>query len=288
VYETELARLTALVSPLTGALTAEAVTISDWASRERREGFNLYRQAIAGRVLISLGDSEASQRVKAKLGLGVVSQMKVHKRAIRPGLGVTPEKSRSIRAHRGSAAMRAVPVKTFGQELSPLLQFTPSPWSWTRRTLAGVNAVLDCPAGKQIGYLLLNGDARQVGYAILALRSGECRLIDFLMASNEVSDWANGIAAVLPQAHAQDAEFICAVSTCRLMASALKDNGVRAVYSVPVVSQIGMDLQRVHLTMTDGDLFLSQAIRTPAGLPSEIREEIRVAADQGRHWQRAC
>src|SRR5262245_31265411 len=77
----EHATLTTLDLPIPGM---DAVTVCDWASTARGAGRELYRQAIAGRTLISIGGTPDSCKAKAKLGLQVVGKMRIYTRILCP------------------------------------------------------------------------------------------------------------------------------------------------------------------------------------------------------------
>ena len=247
----EHATLTTLDLPIPGM---DAVTTYDWASTARGAGRVLYRQAIDGRTLISIGGTADSRRAKAKLGLRVVGKMYSYTRIVRPRLVQRVcDSVRMGRASRLRSRILAEPVAQLGADDMPgeCAQCT-----WPKRTVDYVNSLLQCPVGNPRGFLLRNDHAR-LGYGVLMQFGNRCRIVDLRVASGDQADWNDAIGALLAFAVQEPATArILSAATCGLMAGALTANGFWKGACLRIYGNGLWDLSNIHLTLSDGDLFV--------------------------------
>ena len=247
----EHATITTLDLPIAGI---DGVTTYDWASTERGAGRELYRHAIDGRTLISIGGTSDSRRAKAKLGLQVVGHMYSYTRIIRPRLvQYALDSVRTGRASWSHLKIFAEPVEEFEVDDIPG-EFTQC--KMPKRTVDYVNSLLECPVGAPRGYRLRDMQG-QLGYGVFMQFGHRCRIVDFRVASGDQADWNAAMAALLEFAVQEPATAkIFSAATCRLMAGALTVNGFWKGARLRIYGKEGLDFSNIHLTLSDGDLFV--------------------------------
>ena len=247
----EHATLTTLELPIPGM---DAVTVYDWASTARGAGRDLYRQAIAGHTLISIGGTADSCRAKAKLGLQVVGSMYIYTRILRPRLArYVWDSVRGTRASGLPPRVQAEPVEQFGiNDISgECVQCL-----WPQRTAEWVNSLLKCPVGSPRGFVLRNTQ-RALGYGVLMQFGQLCRIVDLRVASGDQADWDQAIAALVAVVERQPGtRMVRSAATCRSMASALTANGFWKGGRIRIYSKDALDVSNIHLTASDGDLLV--------------------------------
>jgi hypothetical protein len=208
----------------------KAIHLIDWAASRSAVGAGVHllrKMAGLADVLLTIGGSQDTRNLLPKLGYRRCGELRRYARVIRPSLQfrTTPDKNWKTRLKflRNSAlALTGIPSLPTGWQASRVPSFTeaidigaigqtPSS-TLPRRTAAGLNYLLSCPAASFSGFLV--SQAQQLrGYFLLAQVGRQVRIVDIRLDSNDPESW-QAICALAARCAAEDPE------TCEVVAAA--------------------------------------------------------------------
>jgi hypothetical protein len=177
-------------------------------------------------MLLTIGGSQDARNLLPKLGYKCCGELRQYARVVRPWLQfrTTPEKNwkTPIKFLRNSArALTGIPSSPKGWQASKVTDFTGSidggaigqttSSTSPRRTAAGLNYLLGCPAARFSGFLV--SQAQQLrGYFLLTRVGRQVRIVDIRMNSEDRESW-QAICALATRSAAEDPE------TCEIVAA---------------------------------------------------------------------
>jgi hypothetical protein len=166
-------------------------------------------------------------------------------------------RSASARAQR----VMARPVATFEGEVADLLDRRANPLVVADRSAEHLNYALSYPRPGTTGWLL-EAVGRSVGFAVLRVARDDAatvgKIVDCLLDSDDETDWAGAVAALVGELKAQHADVVSAYATTAAFRRALEQNGFTLIRTRPFLLR---DPQRLlpqevpfHLTLLEADL----------------------------------
>jgi hypothetical protein len=232
-----------LVTPKT---EVKAIHLIDWAASRSAVGAGVHLlRKVAGLadMLLTIGGSQDTRNLLPKLGYKRCGELRRYARVVRPWLQfrTTPEKNwkTPIKFLRNSArALTGFPSTPKGWHASKVTNFagsidggaigrTTSSTS-PRRTAAGLNYLLSCPAACFSGFLV--SQAQQLrGYFLLTQVGRQVRIVDIQTDSDDRESW-QAICALAARSAAEDPE------TCEIVAAS----------SIPATEEAWLQAGFVH------------------------------------------
>jgi hypothetical protein len=212
-----------LVTPETGV---KAIHLIDWAASRTAVGSGVYLlRKLAGLadVLLTIGGSQDTRNLLPKLGYTGCGELRRYARVVRPWLQfrTTPEKNwkTPIKFIRNSAQnLMAAALVPKGWEASKITSFTGSSdgafigratsSKSPRRTAAGLDYLLSCPAARFSGFLV-SRDQKLRGYFLLTQVGRQMRISDIRVENPDRESW-QAVCALAARSAAGDPE-ICEI-----------------------------------------------------------------------------
>lgn len=273
------------ITLVTTQSTIKAIHLIDWAATRSAIGAGvqlLRRLAQDNEVLVTIGGSQDTRALLPKLGYKPCGELRRYARVVRPWLlfRTTPGKTwkAGINLVRNSSrALIRIPAVPKGWQVTKVSAFagavddavlgqTTSPTA-SRRTAAGLDRLLSCPAGRFSGFLVRREQLQ--GYFLIAQIGRQARIVDMGLNSNDQEPW-QGICALAAATAAQPPE------TCEIVAAssneAIGNAWLRAGFSHRRTDQIFCYAARnkvvisgppLDLTLADGDLCFLSDPRVP-------------------------
>ncbi|MFZ0322133.1 MAG: hypothetical protein WAL56_23605 [Candidatus Sulfotelmatobacter sp.] len=214
---------------VTPEVEVKAIHLNDWTASRTAVGagvFLLKKVTELIDVHLAIGGSQDTRKVLPKLGYQRRGELRTYARVIRPWLQfrTTPGKNwkSPLRFLRNSAqAAIRISVAPKGWQASKVSHFpesienasighTPS-FRSPRRTAAGLNYMLSCPAARFSGFLV-SQQQRLRGYFLLTQVGRQARIVDMRMDTEEKESW-QAICALAAECAADDPE------TCEITAA---------------------------------------------------------------------
>ena len=217
------------VSLVTPKTKVKAIHLIDWTASRSAVGAGVHllrKVAELADMLLTIGGSQDARNLLPKLGYKCCGELRQYARVVRPWLQfrTTPEKNwkTPIKFLRNSArALTGIPSAPKGWQASKVTDFTGSidggaigqttSSTSPRRTAAGLNYLLGCPAARFSGFLV--SQAQQLrGYFLLTRVGRQVRIVDIRMNSEDRESW-QAICALATRSAAEDPE------TCEIVAA---------------------------------------------------------------------
>jgi hypothetical protein len=263
----------------------KVIHLIDWvASRSSAGAGVLLLSKLAGMadMLLTIGGSPVTQAILPKIGYRQVGEFKLHARVVRPGLQFrsTPDRNwkaplRLLRNAMWSASslpatpkgLHASRLSQFDSQLESSLHRSAMEVFTSRRTAAGLNHVLNCPAASFSAFVVHHFQ-RPCGYFLLSQVGKQTRIVDIGVESNDPEAWtaacilATRTAAAIPET----CEIVAGFSMDRAN-EALGKVGFRRRGTIPVFCYDPKKLlgteSVLDLSMLDGDLCFITNPRNP-------------------------
>ncbi len=242
------------VCPVTFQLQAgtliNGVTMMDWAADAPSPGTGilLFRRLMEmAPVSFVIGGSQITRRILPRIGFTQVGEALTYSAWLRPW------RELRARSFTGRSVLRLLhgmthpvrrrgwsgdgwayrQIRAFDKSLEPVLDHARR-WTACKRTLADLNYLLKCPHLKTTGFLLLRQD-RLAGYFVVARSTWEARVLDWLVDSDNASDW-QAACYTMTSAIRRDSEAcrIRAQSTIPALSQALAGNRYWYQYKEPL------------------------------------------------------
>jgi hypothetical protein len=213
------------VSLVTPKTEVKTIHLIDWAASRSAvgAGVNLLRKmAGLADMFLTIGGSQDTRNLLPKLGYKRCGELRRYARVVRPWLQfrTTPEKNwkTSIRLLENSArSLAGIPSAPKGWQATKIASITGSiegaigqttKSTVPRRTAAGLNYLLSCPAARFSGFLV--SQAQQLrGYFLLTQVGRQVRIVDIRMNSEDREAW-QAICALATRTAAENPE-ICEI-----------------------------------------------------------------------------
>ncbi len=209
--------------------------LNDWAASRSAvgAGVQLLRKAAAFcDVHLAIGGSADTRKILPKMGYRTCGEMRQYVRVVRPWLllRTTPNKNwktpikflrNSVRALTRMPSIpsgwRVTQVANFNSDIESVIR-PMSNLTSPRRTAAGLNHLLSCPAASFSGFQV--SDARELrGYFVLGQIGGQMRIVDIRINNEDQESWR---AVCTLAAHtAADQPGICEI----VAASSIESSG---------------------------------------------------------------
>jgi hypothetical protein len=212
-----------LVMPKT---EVKAVHLIDWTASRSAVGAGVYllrKMTGLADILLTIGGSQDTRNLLPKLGYKGCGELRRYARVVRPWLQfrTTPQKNwkTPIKFLRNSArALTGIPSAPKGWQASQVASFpgsidsgaighTASSTS-SRRTAAGLNYMLACPAARFSGFLVTQAQQLR-GYFLLTQVGRQVRIVDIRMNREDRESW-QAMCALASHIAAEDPE-ICEI-----------------------------------------------------------------------------
>jgi hypothetical protein len=213
----------------TADLEVRAIHLNDWVASRTAVGAGVYLlRKVAGLVDVHLaiGGSQDTRNLLPKLGYKCVGELRRFARVVRPWLQfrTTPGTNwkTPLKFVRNSVqAASGLPPVPEGWQASKVTSFTESiengdiggtvSFRSPRRTAAGLNYLLRCPAARFSGYLVSQGQQPR-GYFLLTQVGRQARIVDVRMDTEDRESW-RAVCALATRCAAEDPE------TCEVVAA---------------------------------------------------------------------
>jgi hypothetical protein len=216
----------------------KAIHLIDWAASRSAVGAGVHLlRKVAGLadILLTIGGSRDTRNLLPKLGYRTCGELRQYARVIRPWLlfRTTPQKNwkTPVKFLRNSArALTGIPSAPKGWEAERVISFAglmdtgaigqKTSFTSPRRTAAGLNHLLSCPAAGFSGYQVRDAQ-RLRGYFLLSRIGRQARIVDIQMDGEDPESW-QAICAIAARTAAEDPEIceIVAASSIELMGEA--------------------------------------------------------------------
>lgn len=183
-----------------------AIHLIDWAASPSAPGTGvllLRKMAEKAHLLVTVGGSADTQAILPRIGFQSFGKLKTYARAVRPWLQFRTRPGRNwqapLRLVRNTAwsvsglppvprDWDVVPISLFDSSNDSIVGGKPASGISSRRTVAGLNHLLSCPAAKFSAFVLLQ--ARQLsGYFLLSQVANQTRIVDLGLASDDPNCW---------------------------------------------------------------------------------------------------
>jgi hypothetical protein len=206
----------------------KAIHLIDWAASRSAVGAGIHllrKMAALGDVLLTIGGSPDTRNLLPKLGYKISGKLRSYAWVIRPWLQfrTTPAPDwktaakflrNSARALKGLPAApegwRAMKVARFEESIEGIFE-QPRSSICPRRTAAGLNYLLRCPAATFSGFVVNQGEKAR-GYFLLAQVGRQARIVDIRLDSED-RELLQAIGVLAMRTAAGDAE------TCEIVAA---------------------------------------------------------------------
>ena len=228
-----------------------SLTIMDWAadSTVPLAGITLFRKLMAmAPTTFIIGGAPVTRQIMPRIGFRPVGDALMYAAWLHPWreFRTRPRTGRSVLrllhgwAHpvhlrsRLSRRWESVQVSEFDDSLEPILSGEKRTWTFCQRSVADLNYLLKCPHLEMRGFLLKR-EGRLGGYFIIGKSGWEARLLDFVVESENVSDWKHACAAATNAALLDPG--VCRIrilSTVPILSEALAWNGYWCQYKEPI------------------------------------------------------
>ncbi|HVO63591.1 MAG TPA: hypothetical protein VMT53_21885 [Terriglobales bacterium] len=272
------------VSLVTPDAEIKAIHLIDWASNRSAVGSGvqlLRRVAQLGDVLLTIGGSADTRAILPKLGYTQRGELHRYVRVIRPWLqfSTTPRKNwtSAFKLIRNSTlVLRPLPPLSQNCQVSQLSSFSGlldsraigqgSHSAVSRRTAAGINYLMSCPAGRFSGFVA--NCERWRGYFVLAQIGRQARIIDMGTDATDSDSW-RALCLLAARTAAENPEIceIVAASSVRETEDTWSQLGFIRGRTEPIFSydprQLLSTRTPLSLSMADGDLCFLSNPRTP-------------------------
>ncbi|HEY6301537.1 MAG TPA: hypothetical protein VIX14_00600 [Terriglobales bacterium] len=264
---------------------AKAIHLIDWTASRSAVGAGVHLlRKVAGLadMLLTIGGSQDTRNLLPKLGYQRCGELRRYARVVRPWLQfrTTPEKNwkTPIKFMRNSArALTGIPSAPKGWQASKVTSFTESidggaigqttSSTSPRRTAAGLNYLLRCPAARFSGFLV--SQAQQLrGYFLLTRVGRQVRIVDIRMNREDRESW-QAICALATRTAAEDPETceIVAASSIEVTREAWLQAGFVHRQTDPIFCYDPRNLVSsgppLDLNLADGDACILSAPRSP-------------------------
>ena len=192
---------------ITPTAEIKAINLIDWAASPSVPGIGvLLLRKVAGMadVMLAIGGSEHTQQILPKLGYQRRGELRWYAKVIRPWqqYRTTPSHNwkaplrlcRNVIWSRGAASRpsrqwRAERIVAFAASMEDAIIRPPTTaFTSCRRTISGLNHLLQCPAGRFSAFLLLEGE-RIRGYFLICQVGGQARLADIWVNEAQPEGW---------------------------------------------------------------------------------------------------
>jgi hypothetical protein len=212
---------------LTPEREIQGIHLIDWAANRTAAGagVQLLRKVWGlADVLLAIGGSQDTRSLLPRLGYKQRGELRRYARVVRPWLQyrTTPKKNwkTPIKFLRNSArALTGIPSIPKGWEASKVKSFTESieaaglgrstSSTQPRRTAAGLNHLLGCPAARFSGFLVSHRQQLR-GYFVLAQVGRQARVADICLDSDNRDSW-QAICALATRSAAEDDPQTCEI-----------------------------------------------------------------------------
>jgi len=253
---------------------ARAIHLIDWAAAPEAPGTGLLllrKLAEKADLLLTIGGSSDTQAILPKIGSKHLGDLKMYARVVRPTLQLrtTPRAGwkaalkflRNAAIHPGRLPSlpknwEALPIADFDASMASILDADGNSGVFrARRTVAGLNHMLECPAAIFSAFhVLRSGKPR--GYLVLSRAGHQSRIAD-LRVQGDDADWecAASLATRTAAASPEVCEVVAGFSNGRIQ-QALEQCGFRLRRADPI---FGYDPRRLpdsaelDLNLLDGD-----------------------------------
>ncbi len=206
----------------------KAIHLIDWAASRTAVGAGIHllrKMAALGDVLLTIGGSADTRNLLPKLGYKTSGKLRRYARVIRPRLQfrTTPAQDWKTAAkflRNAARALRTLPFAPEGWHATKVTRFEESIESafeqpqnsiCPRRTAAGLNCLLRCPAAAFSGFVVEQGEKAR-GYFLLAQVGRQARIVD-IRVNTEERESRQAICALAVRAAADEPE------TCEIVAA---------------------------------------------------------------------
>jgi hypothetical protein len=198
------------------------IHLNDWIASRAAVGAGVYLLKKAAGLIdahFAIGGSQDTRKLLPKLGYRRCGELRRYVRVIRPWLlfRTTPNKNwkAPLKLLRNATrALKGMPSVPSGWEASRVSRFPATIESCgvgqttsfisPRRTAAGLNYLLNCPAARFSGFLVSQG-GRLRGYFLLTQVGGQVRIAEMRMDTEAPEAW-NAMCAVAAQTAAENPE----------------------------------------------------------------------------------
>jgi len=247
---------------LPNATMVKSVTMMDWAADPSAPGtgIRLFRHLMEmAPTSFVIGGAPPTRRIVPRLGFRLMGNAPTYSAWLRPwrefrtrpltarstmrlvhGLthparSLKPPSLNPRSLNRRRAGWELVQVSQFDDSLLPLLNNAKQEWTFCRRTLAGLNHLLQCPRPKMQGFLLRRaGDL--AGYFVIGQVDWEARLLDLVVDSTDAKDWDLACALVTQAARLSPAVCrIRALAAFPILRQALQSSDYWYQYQEPIM-----------------------------------------------------
>jgi hypothetical protein len=247
---------------LPNTTTVNSVTMMDWAADPSTPGIGirLFRHLMEmAPTSFVIGGAPPTRRIVPRLGFRLIGNAATYSAWLRPWRefrtrpltarstlrlvhGLThPARSLNPRSlnprflNQRGAEWELVQVSQFDDSLLPLLNSAKQAWTFCRRTLAGLNHLMQCPHPKMQGFLLRR-NGHLVGYFVIGQADWEARLLDIVVDSADAKDW--NVACELVTGAARLSPVVCrirALAAFPILRRALESSGYWYQYEEPIM-----------------------------------------------------
>ncbi len=263
--------------------TVRTACVVDWAADRTVPGIGLLLYRSIARIksesneplldgLTGIGGSDDARRVLPRAGFRQIFEMPVFSRIVRPlarNIGgpldwktparVVRDWGRSSRIREAPAGWRVELVERFDESISPALPAPGRPSAIVaRRSPELLNYWLACPAVVMEGYRAI-GPANETAYFAISKRSGEARIADLGVSSNDSGAWSAALTLALRAAADPAIHTVKMATSAPLMQAALASLDFRAESIEPIfywdASKRGIVEGECSITFADNDYF---------------------------------
>ncbi len=185
----------------------ESFTIMDWASYPPLSGAGGVR--LLRRVMETtptsflVGGSDITRKLLPRVGFRQVKEAAMYSASLRPWRefhrgAITGKSARRLlqgwrfkarSTQQTNPHWECVRVDEFDDSVQPILNNSKRSWTCSRRTVADLNFLLQCPTVKVQGFLLLHR-GKIAGYFLMAKSTWEARLLTLIVDSEDAEDWS--------------------------------------------------------------------------------------------------
>jgi Acetyltransferase (GNAT) domain len=232
--------------------TVSGHVIVDWAADSTLPGLGvvMYRKLMQmAMTSFAIGGEPITREILPRIGFRYIGDASVYAAWLRPWreFQTRPLTGRSLfrllhgwthrvaNRSRRNQGLEFFPVNEFDDAIQPVLSRLKYPWTYCERRVADLNYLLKCPHLKIRAFRLQRG-AEIRGYFILGSAGWEGRLLDIVVDSPDINDWADAYSAVLNAARLDPKiARIRVLSTVSQLYPALRANGYWRQYNDPIV-----------------------------------------------------
>lgn len=260
-----------------GSREVRGIRVIDWAGHRRFPGAGVLMMRKFNEwsdIVMAVGGSQDTLRVLPKIGFAHRGDSAVYARVIRPWRQfrtdpfprrwkAPPRLARSIlwaalsRTAPAAQGWSLVEVPRFDNSVEPVLEYMPPEATQPVRSPELLNYMLECPTAAVRGFLLQENAAIR-GYCLISRLSGQARIAELRLASNDPAVWRTGYALATRAAIADPMTCeILAVAAVSIAAEALRANGFRFRRNDPIFIRDPRgslkDMPPLNINMLEGD-----------------------------------